>query len=160
MGSEAEPMTPAGHAALKEKLKYYKEEEMPRISREIGKARELGDLSENAEYHAAKDKQGILAAQIRDMEDRLARAEVIDPARLSGKKVIFSATVTLENLDTGDSDKIQIVGEHEADSKNGKISYRSPLARGIIGKEEGDEVVVKTPRGSKEYEVVKVEYLT
>ncbi len=158
MSSDREPMTPAGHAALKEKLKDYKEVQMPKISKEIGAARELGDLSENAEYHAAKEKQGILAAHIRDMEDKLSRAEIIDPARLSGSKVIFGAMVTLEDDDTGEEQTFQIVGQDEANSKENKISYTAPLARSIIGKEEDDEVVVQTPRGKKNYVIVKVEY--
>jgi transcription elongation factor GreA len=152
-------MTPRGYQTLKERLYHLKEEEMPKISREIGRARELGDLSENAEYHAAKDKQGLLAAQIRDMEDKIARAEIIDPAKLSGRRVIFGATVTIMDADTDEQQTIQIVGQDEADTKSNKISYTSPLARGLIGRELEEEVVVNTPRGKKEYLVMKVEYL-
>lgn len=159
MGVEQEPMTPAGFKKIKEKLKEYKDVEMPKISKEIGAAIELGDLSENAEYHAAKDRQGIIAAHIRDLDDKFARAEVIDPAKLSGDRIIFSATVTVEDLDTGEEMRFQIVGRDEADAKTGKISYDSPLARALIGKEEGDDVVVKTPRGKKEYEITKVKYI-
>ena len=159
MGSEKEPMTPRGQELLKAKLKVLKEEEMPKLSREIGAARELGDLAENAEYHAAKERQGLVAAQLRQLEDKLARAEVIDPGRLSGPRVIFSATVTLEDLKTSEELRFQIVGEDESDSRAGKISYNSPLARALIGKEEGDQVVVQTPRGKKEYEILKVEYV-
>lgn len=159
MGVEQEPMTPAGFKKIKEKLKEYKDVEMPKISKEIGAAIELGDLSENAEYHAAKDRQGIIAAHIRDLDDKFARAEVIDPAKLSGDRIIFSATVTVEDLDTGEEMRFQIVGRDESDAKTGKISYDSPLARALISKEEGDDVVVKTPRGKKEYEITKVEYI-
>lgn len=159
MGVEQEPMTPAGFKKIKEKLKEYKDVEMPKISKEIGAAIELGDLSENAEYHAAKDRQGIIAAHIRDLDDKFARAEVIDPAKLSGDRIIFSATVTVEDLDTGEEMRFQIVGRDESDAKTGKISYDSPLARALIGKEEGDDVVVKTPRGKKEYEITKVKYI-
>ncbi len=158
MSSDREPMTPSGYLAVKERLRVFKEEEMPNISKEIGTARELGDLSENAEYHAAKERQGIIAAHIRDLEDKLARAEVIDPARLSGSKVIFGATVTLEDLDTGGEETYQIVGQDEADVKNGKINFTSPLARALIGRQEDDEVLVNTPRGKKEYAINKVEY--
>lgn len=159
LSNDREPMTPKGHSALKEKLRDLKEVQMPNVSEEIGRAREFGDLSENAEYHAAKEKQGLLAAQIRQLEDRLARAEVIDPGKLSGSRVIFGATVTLEDLDTGDEMKIQIVGQDEADTKENKISFNAPLAKAIINKEEDDEVKVNTPRGPKEYAVVKVEYI-
>ncbi len=159
MSSDREPMTPKGYAELKKKLRVLKEEEMPRISAEIGTAREHGDLSENAEYHAAKEKQGLVAAQVRQIEDRIARAEVIDPERLSGSRIIFGATVTLEDLNSGEEMRIQIVGEDEADTKSNKISFNAPLARAIINKEEDDEVVVDTPRGKKEYAVVKVEYI-
>jgi transcription elongation factor GreA len=155
---EREPMTPNGYSMLKERLRLLKEIEMPRISKDIGAAIAMGDLSENAEYHAAKDRQGMIAAQIRDMEDKLARAEVIDSAKLSGARVIFSATVTIEDLETADRSCYTIVGEDEADTKSSKISFKSPLARALIGREEGDEVVVNTPRGRKEYEIVQVCY--
>jgi len=158
LNSEREPMTPEGHAALKERLRHLKEEEMPRISKEIGAARELGDLSENAEYHAAKEKQGIIAANIRDLEDKMARAEVIDPAKLSGPRIMFGARVTLEDLDSGEEQTVKIVGRDEADSKKGMISFDSPLAKAMIGREEDDEITVNTPRGKKEYAVIKVEY--
>jgi transcription elongation factor GreA len=152
-------MTPRGYELLKDRLKNLKDVEMPRISKEIGAARELGDLSENAEYHAAKDKQGIIAAQIRQMEDKLARAEIIDPGKLSGDRVIFGATVTVEDQETEEKQKFQIVGEDEADTKSNKISYTSPIAKALIGKEEDEEVIVKTPRGKKEYIIMKVEYV-
>jgi len=158
VSAQREPMTPRGYELLKERLRTFKEVEMPRISREIGAARELGDLSENAEYHAAKDKQGIIAAQIRQMEDKMARAEVIDPSKLSGDRVIFGATVTVEDQETDQTSRFQIVGEDEADTKTNKISYTSPIAKALIGKEEDEEVIVKTPRGKKEYIIMKVEY--
>ena len=156
---DREPMTPGGHSTMREKLRLLKEIEMPRISKDIGAAIAMGDLSENAEYHAAKDRQGMIAAQIRDMEDKLSRAEIIDPARLSGTRVIFSATVTVEDHETADRLTYQIVGENESDVKSSKISFKSPLARALIGKEEGDEVVVNTPRGRKEYEIVQVRFI-
>jgi transcription elongation factor GreA len=158
VSSQREPMTPKGYEVLKERLRVLKEVEMPRISREIGAARELGDLSENAEYHAAKDKQGIIAAQIRQMEDKMARSEVIDPGKLTGDRVIFGATVTVEDQETEETSRFQIVGEDEADTKANKISYTSPIAKALIGKEEDEEVIVKTPRGKKEYIIMKVEY--
>jgi len=158
VSAEREPMTPRGWELIKEKLKNLKDVEMPRVSREIGAAIAMGDLSENAEYHAAKERQGMIAAQIRQMEDKLSRLEVIDPAKLSGTKIIFGATVTVADLASGDESQFQIVGEDEADSKAGKISYSSPMARGLIGKEEGDEAVVRTPRGAKQYEILRVEY--
>ncbi len=158
MSAEREPMTPSGYESLKLRLKELKEKEMPRISEEIGAARELGDLAENAEYHAAKEKQGMVAARMRAIEDKLARAEVIDPAKLSGPRVIFGAWVTLLDLDTDQEQSVQIVGEDEADSKAGRISYTSPMARALIGKEEGAEAIVQVPKGKKEYEILKVEY--
>ena len=159
MAAECEPMTPGGYQHLKERLYQLKEQEMPKISREIGRARELGDLSENAEYHAAKEKQGLLAAQIRDMEDKLSRAEIIDPAKLSGPRVIFGATVTIMDPDTDEEQTLQIVGQDEADTKLNKISYTSPLARALIGRELDDEVTVNTPRGRRVYLVMKVQYI-
>lgn len=159
MASECEPMTPLGYQQLKERLYQLKEEEMPKISREIGRARELGDLSENAEYHAAKEKQGLLAAQIRDLEDKLSRAEIIDPAKLSGTRVIFGATVTIMDPDTEEEQTLQIVGQDEADTKVNKISYSSPLAKALIGRELDDDVIVNTPRGKREYLLMKVQYL-
>jgi len=159
VAAECEPMTPGGYQHLKERLYQLKEQEMPKISREIGRARELGDLSENAEYHAAKEKQGLLAAQIRDMEDKLSRAEIIDPAKLSGPRVIFGATVTIMDPDTDEEQTLQIVGQDEADTKLNKISYTSPLARALIGRELDDEVTVNTPRGRRVYLVMKVQYI-
>lgn len=152
------PMTTQGHALLREELKRLKEEVRHKLAQEIGRARELGDLSENAEYHAAKEKQGQVEAQIRQMEDRLGRAEVVDVGKLSGSKVLFGATVTVEDED-GERQVLQIVGTEEADPRHGRISYESPVARGLIGKEEGDTARIQTPKGPKELEIIKVEFI-
>lgn len=152
------PMTPRGAQRMKEELAHLKEER-PKISREIGVAREHGDLSENAEYHAAKEKQGLNEAKIRDLEDKLSRAEIIDPTQLSGDKIKFGATVGLTNLDTDEEVTYQIVGADEADIDQGLISISAPLARAMIGKSPGDEVVLKLPAGDRHYEVGSVEYI-
>ena len=133
-------------------------EERPKISREIGVAREHGDLKENAEYHAAKDRQGMVEAQIKDIEDKLARAEVIDPSKLSGDRVRFGATVKVTNLDTDEDTSYQIVGADEADINVGKISVSAPLARALIGKSVGDEVVVNLPAGKRRYEIAEIAF--
>src|SRR5687768_8450508 len=151
------PMTPAGSQSLREELVRLKEER-PKISRDIGVAREHGDLSENAEYHAAKERQGLVEARIKDIEDKLARAEVIDPSKLSGDRVRFGAIVTLTNLDTEEETRYQIVGADEADINHGLISVSAPLARALIGKTLGDEVVVKLPAGTRRYEIGGVEF--
>lgn len=145
-------MTPAGAQKLREELHRLKEER-PKISREIGIAREHGDLSENAEYHAAKERQGLVEARLKDIEDKLARAEVIDPTKLSGDRVRFGATVTLTNLDSDEESTYQIVGADEADINQGLISVSAPLARALIGKSIGDEVVVQLPAGTRRYEI-------
>jgi len=152
------PMTPEGNARLKEELKQLKEVERPKISREIGVAREHGDLSENAEYHAAKERQGWIEARIKDLEDKLSRAEIIDPARLSGSKVAFGATVKLSNIETEEESVYRLVGADEADLNLGSISITSPLARSLIGREVGDEVKVRMPAGERHYEILEVEY--
>ncbi len=154
---ETVPMTPRGAQKLKEELARLKEER-PKISREIGVAREHGDLKENAEYHAAKEKQGMAEARISDIEDKLSRAEVIDPATLSGSRVRFGATVTLTNLDTDEEVTYRIVGADEANLDEGTISISAPLARAMIGREVGDEVSIKLPAGPRNYEVVSVDY--
>lgn len=151
------PMTPAGAEKLRRELGRLKEER-PKISREIGVAREHGDLSENAEYHAAKERQGMVEAQIKDIEDKLSRAEVIDPSKLGGTKVRFGAAVTLLNTDTDEEVTYQILGADEANIDEGSISVSAPLARALIGKEVGDEVKVKLPGGERNYEVVTVEF--
>lgn len=150
-------MTPQGAQKLREELARLKEER-PKISREIGIAREHGDLKENAEYHAAKDRQGMVEAQIKDIEDKLARAEVIDPTKLSGDRVRFGATVKVTNLDTDEETSYQIVGADEADITAGKISVSAPLARALIGKSIGDEVVVTLPAGKRRYEIAEIAF--
>jgi transcription elongation factor GreA len=151
-------MTPKGAQKLKDELAHLKEER-PKISREIGIAREHGDLSENAEYHAAKERQGMVEARIKDIEDKLARAEVIDPAKLSGSRVSFGATVVLSNLDTEDEVTYQIVGAEESNVNEGLISISAPLARALIGKQVGDEAKVVLPAGERLYEIVDVKFL-
>jgi transcription elongation factor GreA len=148
-------MTPRGAAKVKEELARLKAER-PKISREIGVARDHGDISENAEYHAAKERQGMVEAQIKDLEDKLARCEVIDPTRLSGSKVRFGATVSLSNVETSEALTYQIVGADEASIDEGTISVSAPLARALIGKETGDEVVVTLPGGRRTYEITDV----
>jgi len=155
--NEPVPMTPGGAHKLREELVRLKEER-PKISREIGIAREHGDLKENAEYHAAKERQGLVEARIKDIEDKLSRAEVIDPAKLSGDRVRFGATVTLTNLDTDEESTYQIVGADEADLKNGTISVSAPIARALIGKSTGDEVLVNLPGGKRRYEIGSIEF--
>jgi transcription elongation factor GreA len=142
-----------------EELKRLKSVERPRNVREIEEARGHGDLSENAEFHAAKERQSLLDLQIRDIEDKLARAQVIEVSRLSGDKVVFGATVALVDSDTGDKMVYQIVGDHEAEPKNGKISISSPVARALIGKSEGDEVQVRTPTGVRSLEILSVDFI-
>lgn len=153
------PMTNRGYQLLMEELKRLKSVERPRNVREIEEARGHGDLSENAEFHAAKERQSLLDLQIRDIEDKLARAQVIEVSKLSGDKVVFGATVSLADSDTGDKMVYQIVGDHEAEPKNGKISISSPVARALIGKSEGDEVQVRTPTGVRSLEILSVEFI-
>jgi transcription elongation factor GreA len=156
---EKVPMTAEGYQALDEELKRLKTIERPSVIAAIAEARSHGDLSENAEYHAAKERQGWIEGQIADIEDRMARAQVIDVAKLSGSQVKFGATVSLVDEDTEEEARYQIVGEHEADVKRGKVSITSPIARAIIGKEMGDVVEVNTPGGTKAYEILKVEWI-
>ena len=155
--AERVPMTPRGAAKVKEELARLKAER-PKISREIGIARDHGDISENAEYHAAKERQGMVEAQIKDLEDKLARAEIIDPARLSGNRVRFGATVSLSNVETNETSTYQIVGADEASIEEGTISVSAPLARALIGKETGDEVTVALPGGKRTYEITDVTF--
>lgn len=152
------PMTPEGNVRLREELKHLKEVERPKISREIGIAREHGDLSENAEYHAAKERQGWIEARIKDLEDKLARAEIIDPAKLSGTKVAFGARVRVSNVDTEEESTYRLVGPDEANLNEGSISITSPLARALIGREVGDEIRVRMPAGERVFEVLEVVY--
>ncbi|MEZ5842496.1 MAG: transcription elongation factor GreA [Hyphomicrobiaceae bacterium] len=158
MSTERVPMTVEGFKNLETELHRLKSEERPRIIQAIAEARAHGDLSENAEYHSAKEAQGMNEARVADLEDKLSRAEVIDPKSMSGDSVKFGATVTLEDEDTGDKVKYKIVGELEADVKQGKVSITSPIARALIGKVKGDTAEVATPKGARSYEVLKVEW--
>ena len=155
---EKVPMTAEGFAALEIEIKHLKTVDRPRIIKLIAEARAHGDLSENAEYHAAKDLQGLTEARLADLEDKLSRADIIDVSKLKGGKVMFGATVTLVDEDTDEKVKYRLVGEVEADVKQGKISITSPIARALLGKGKKDVVEVSTPGGGKSYEVVKVEF--
>ncbi|TAK47987.1 MAG: transcription elongation factor GreA [Xanthobacteraceae bacterium] len=152
------PMTHAGYAALETELKHRQQVERPRIIQQISDARSHGDLSENAEYHAAKETQSHNEGRIAELEDKLARADIIDVSKLSGDTVKFGATVTLIDEDTDKKAVWQIVGEPEADAKKGRISITSPLARALIGKKKGATVEVNAPGGAKAYEVAKIEW--
>jgi transcription elongation factor GreA len=152
------PMTPEGHEALTLELKHLTTVERPRISKEIGVAREHGDLRENAEYHAAKEKQGQIEARIAHLEGMLSRAEVIDAKLLSGAKVKFGAYVKLEDIESGDMKSYRIVGAEEADVSQGKISVTSPVARALINHEVGDEVKVVAPGGTRTYEIAEISW--
>jgi len=154
------PMTKEGESLLRKELKRLKNEDRPRIIDAIATAREFGDLKENAEYHAAKEQQGLAEARIKDIETKLSNSQVIDILQIDpSEKVIFGTTVTVINSDSGQSAQYKIVGEDEADTKLGKISYAAPLAKQMIGKLEGDIIKVEIPSGSTEYEIEKVEYL-
>jgi len=153
------PMTPAGNAWMKKQLKKLKEVDRIANARAIEVARGHGDLSENADYSAAKEEQGMIEAKIREYEAKLALSEVIDPAKMSGDKVMFGATVAIEDTESGDVQRYTIVGEHEASIKKGKISIGAPVARALIGKSAGDTVTISTPKGKREVEVVSVEWL-
>lgn len=152
------PMTSQGFLRLEEELKHLKSVERPAIIKAIAEAREHGDLSENAEYHAARERQSFVEGRIQDLEDKIGRAEVIDVSKLTGKAVMFGATVTLVDEDTDEEVTYQIVGDEESDIKGGFLSISSPLARALIGKEKGDAVEVNTPKGAKSYEIVKVAF--
>jgi transcription elongation factor GreA len=156
---EKVPMTGEGYTVLDEELKRLKTQERPSVIAAIAEARSHGDLSENAEYHAAKERQGWIEGRIAEIEDKIARAQVIDVSKLSGNQVKFGATVSLVDEDTEETVRYQVVGEHEADVRAGKISVSSPLARAMIGKEVGDVFEVNTPGGGKAYEIVKVEWI-
>ncbi|MDR3510217.1 MAG: transcription elongation factor GreA [Caulobacteraceae bacterium] len=156
---EKVPMTGGGYVVLDEELKRLKTQERPSVIAAIAEARAHGDLSENAEYHAAKERQGWIEGRIAEIEDKIARAQVIDVSKLSGSQVKFGATVSLVDEDTDEAARYQIVGEHEADVRSGKISVSSPLARAMIGKDVGDVFEVNTPGGVKAYEIMKVEWL-
>jgi transcription elongation factor GreA len=159
MADERMPITSTGLVRLKDELKRLKSVERPRIVKEIAEARSHGDLSENAEYHAAKDKQSHLEGRILQVEDWIARAEVIDVSKLKGDRVVFGATVSLSDTESGDEMRYQVVGELEADLKKGRISVTSPIARALIGKSEGEVVKVRSPGGEREYEINSVEFV-
>lgn len=152
------PITPQGLEKLREELHNLKAFERPKISKEIGAAIELGDLSENFEYHSAKDRQGLVEAKIRDLEDKASRAQVIDVSKLSGDRVVFGATVTMEDVESGESRSYLITGEYEADVDNGSVSVASPLARALIGKEVGDEVKIPGKGGPRTVEITEVQF--
>ena len=152
------PMLADGHRKLNEQVRHLKMVERPEVVQAIEDARAHGDLSENAEYHAAKERQGQIEAMIADIDDQLSRAMVIDPTTLSGDKVVFGATVTLKDEDEKKV-RYQLVGQVEADAKDGKISYNSPLGRALIGRQKGEEVEVSTPSGDRYYEIKKIEFI-
>jgi transcription elongation factor GreA len=159
MAMDKVPMTVQGYRALDEDLKRLKTIERPAVTVAIGEARLHGDLKENAEYHAAKDRQGWIEGQIVQIGDLIARAQVIDVSKMSGTQIKFGATVCVVDQDTDEQGRYQIVGEHEADVKQGRISITSPIARAMIGKESGDVVEVRVPGGFKAYEITKVEWV-
>jgi transcription elongation factor GreA len=158
MSMERVPVTVEGYKRLEEELHRLKSEERPRIIQAISEARSHGDLSENAEYHAAKEAQGLNEARVAELEDKISRADIIDTTKLSGATVKFGATVTLVDEDTEEKVKYKIVGDTEASVKDGKISISSPIARALIGKSKGDTAEVMTPKGARSYEVLKVEW--
>lgn len=158
MAMETVPMTAEGHEMISAELHRLKAEERPRIIAAIAEARAHGDLSENAEYHAAKEQQGLNEARVAELEDKLSRAEVIEPAKMSGTTVKFGATVSLVDEDTDEKVKYKIVGELEANVREGKVSIASPIARALIGKAKGETAEVTTPKGAKSYEIVKIEW--
>ncbi len=153
------PMTAGGFSALKEELRWRQQDERPRIIEAISEARAHGDLSENAEYHAAKEQQSLNEGRVNELEDLVARAEIIDISKLSGSKVKFGATVELVDEDTEETKKYQIVGDQEADVKAGRISISSPIARALIGKEVGDTIEVNAPGGPRGYEITKLSFV-
>ena len=152
------PMTAEGRQALDAELKNLKSVERPAVIAAIAEAREHGDLSENAEYHAAKEKQSFIEGRVAELEDKLARAEIIDTSKINDSRIVFGATVTVIDVDTEEEATYRIVGEDEADIAAGKVSVTSPLARALIGKEEGDEAEVAAPGGARAYEIAKIEY--
>ena len=155
---EKHPMTPEGYDRLKEELGRLKSEERPSVIREIGTAREHGDLSENAEYHAAKDRQGLIEARINELESKIGLAEIIDFSNLSGVRIQFGAKVTVVDEETNEESTYQIVGADEAEVNEGRLSISSPLARALIGKKTGDSIEINTPSGARFYEILGVNY--
>ena len=156
---EKVPMTKEGHAALNAELKELKEVVRPAVIKAIAEAREHGDLSENAEYHAAREKQSFTEGRIKELEGLIGRADVIDPTKMSGNTIKFGATVEIADEDTDEEKTYQIVGEAEANIEKGKLNMRSPLARALIGKEVGDSAEVKTPGGDRSYEILSIRYI-
>ena len=156
---EKVPMTSDGFAQMEAEIKHLKSVERPAVIQAIAEARAHGDLSENAEYHAAKDRQSWIEGRVMELEDKISRAQVIDVAKLDGESVKFGATVTLVDEDTEEESVYKIVGDYEADVKEGRISISSPIARALIGKEVGDSVEVTAPGGSKQYEILKVAFI-
>ena len=152
------PMTRIGHRRLRKELKHLRSVERPKVVAEIEEARAHGDLSENAEYDAAKDKQGFIEGRIREIQGKLAQAEVIDPTTMSGDRVVFGATVTLYDFDEDEEFTYQIVGDDEADIKDKKISFSSPIARAMIGKSVGDEATIRAPKGNRIVEIMDVQF--
>lgn len=152
------PVTKVGFDGLEAELKNLKSVQRPTVIAAIAEAREHGDLSENAEYHAAREQQSFIEGRIQELEAVIGRAQVIDPASMTGDSIKFGATVTIVNEDTDEESTYQIVGDYEADLEKGKISISSPIARGLIGKKEGDSVVIKTPKGAGDYEILEVKY--
>ncbi|HPI62744.1 MAG TPA: transcription elongation factor GreA [Alphaproteobacteria bacterium] len=152
------PMTIDGYTRLSEELRYLKTSERPAVIKAIAEAREHGDLSENAEYHAARERQSFIEGRVGELEDKIARADVIDVSKLSGNQVVFGAIVTLIDEDTDEKIKYQIVGQDEADIKNGRLSISAPLARALIGKQVDTTVEVTTPGGSKSYSIEKIAF--
>ena len=156
--SDKVPMTPEGQARLRDELKKLKEVDLPQVVKDIGTAREHGDLSENAEWHAARERQGMIVARITYIEQSLSRAEVIDPSKIQSSKVPFGAHLVLANADYGEEVRYQIVGPDEANVDDGRISVASPLARAMLGREVGEEVKVKLPAGQRVYEILEISY--
>lgn len=152
-------MTAEGFKALEDEINHLKTVERPTVIKMIAEARAHGDLSENAEYHAAKERQGFIEGRVMELEDKIGRADVIDVSKLTGTTVMFGATVTLVDEDTEEKRKYQIVGDHESDAKKGRISISSPIARALIGKSKGDTVEVAAPGGARSYEILKVEFV-
>lgn len=157
--SDKFPMTASGFARLEEELRHLKNVARPEVIRAIAEAREHGDLSENAEYHAARERQGFIEGRVSELEDKIARAEVIDVSKLSGDTVKFGATVTIVDEDTDEELSYQIVGQDEADVKDGRLSITAPLARALVGKTVSDSVEVPTPNGEKAYEILRIEFV-
>ncbi|MEK6609266.1 MAG: transcription elongation factor GreA [Myxococcota bacterium] len=152
------PITPAGAAKMKEELDRLRKVERPAVMRAIEAARELGDISDSGDYRSAKERQGWVEGRIRDLESKVSRLQIIDPAKLCGSRVSFGARVTIADGDTGDESTYVIVGDYEADVKAGRLSVGSPLARALIGREKGDTVKVRAPKGEREVEIVKIKF--